>query len=90
MSTLDAARRKALPSSDFAIPEKAPGPGSYPIEDKGHAIDAEGRAEGKPVQGRVDAAVHRKFPNLGGNSQSHNSSTRGTSNPRASTQKMGK
>ena len=31
------AQRRALPKSDFAVPSKAPGPGSYPIPDKNHA-----------------------------------------------------
>ena len=30
------AQRRALSKEDFAIPEKAPGPGSYPINDQAH------------------------------------------------------
>ncbi len=40
MARLTAAQRKALPKSDFAVPSKAPGPGSYPMPDKAHAIAA--------------------------------------------------
>jgi hypothetical protein len=58
---LDAAARKKIPTSEFAIPEKR----KYPIFDKSHAANAESRASGKPVQARVDRAVHRRFPNMG-------------------------
>jgi hypothetical protein len=45
MARLTAAERKALPKSAFAVPSKAPGPGSYPITDKKHAAVA--KAYGK-------------------------------------------
>jgi hypothetical protein len=60
MAKLTTAQRKALPKSDFAIPSKAPGPGSYPINDPSHRANAKARAAGKPVQARVDRAVARK------------------------------
>lgn len=31
------AQRRSLPKSAYAVPEKAPGPGSYPEPDKAHA-----------------------------------------------------
>lgn len=65
MSKLDAAQRNMLAKSDFAVPSRAPGSGSYPINDASHARNALSRASGKPVQGQVDAAVHRKFPGIG-------------------------
>lgn len=65
MAKLTMPARKALPSSDFAVPSKAPGSGSYPIPDPGHGANALARAAGKPVAPQVDAAVHRKFPGLG-------------------------
>lgn len=65
MADLTTKDRKALPTNAFAVPSKAPGSGSYPIPDKAHARNALARASGKPVQGQVDAAVHRKFPSLG-------------------------
>lgn len=40
MAKLTMAERKKLPKSDFAVPSKAPGPGSYPITDKKHAAVA--------------------------------------------------
>ena len=67
MAELDAAARKRLPRSDFAIPEKAPGPGSYPIPDEAHARDALARvaADGSPEeQARVRRAVHERFPDI--------------------------
>lgn len=62
---LNAADRKKLPKSQFAIPEKAPRPGSYPINDRSHASNALSRSSGKPVAARVRAAVQRKFPGMG-------------------------
>lgn len=61
MAKLNAAARKRIPSSDFAIPEKR----KYPIEDRPHAANAKSRASGKAVESRVDAAVARKYPDLG-------------------------
>ena len=45
MAKLTMAQRKKLPLSDFAVPSKAPGPGSYPIPDKKHAGIAKGYAK---------------------------------------------
>lgn len=64
MGDLTTAFRKNLPKSEFAIPEKAPGSGSYPIPDIAHARDALARSSGKSVEDRVKAAVHKKFPIL--------------------------
>ena len=64
MAKLTTEERKKLPKSDFAVPSKAPGPGSYPIPDKSHAKNAEARASGKSVAGKVDAKVERKYPNI--------------------------
>lgn len=68
MAKLSAGARKAMPKTSFAIPSKAPGPGSYPIGDKQHAANALGRVEqhGSPAEKKqVKAAVARKFPSLG-------------------------
>lgn len=71
MSDLNAAQRKALPKSSFAVPQKAGTPqgkakgGSYPIPNASHARNALARASGKPVEAQVRAAVKRKFPNIG-------------------------
>lgn len=68
MAVLTTKQRKALPKSDFAIPEKAPGPGSYPLPDKSHGEIALGMvgAHGTPEEkARVRAKVHTKFPGIG-------------------------
>lgn len=59
MARLTAAERRALPKSDFAVPSKAPGPGSYPIPDKKHAAVAKGEAA-KHASPAVEAKVDRK------------------------------
>lgn len=65
MTKLTTAARKAIPKGDFAVPSKAPGPGSYPIPDRAHAANAKARASGKPVEAQVDRAVARKYPDMG-------------------------
>lgn len=62
---LTTSARKSLPKSSFAVPSKAPGSGSYPIQDKSHAQNALARSAGKSVEGQVKAAVKRKFPSMG-------------------------
>jgi hypothetical protein len=67
---LTSGARDAMPSSDFALPGRGEGPkgkgsGSYPIPDESHARNALARASGKPVEAKVRAAVHRKFPDIG-------------------------
>lgn len=68
---LNAAQRKALPKTDFAVPSKAGTPqgkakgGSFPIPDASHARNALARASGKPIEGQVKAAVKKKFPSIG-------------------------
>jgi hypothetical protein len=64
MAKLTARQRRAIPKSDFAIPSKAPGPGSYPIEDRAHAKNALARSSGKPAAATVRRAVARKYPDL--------------------------
>ena len=59
MAKLTAKTRNAIPGKDFAGPDR-----SYPIEDKSHARNALARASGKPVEGRVKAAVKRKYPGI--------------------------
>ena len=62
---LTAAARKAIPKSEYAVPSKAPASGSYPINDESHARNALARSSGKPVAGRVRAAVARRYPGIG-------------------------
>lgn len=63
MGKLSMGQRKALPKSDFAVPSKAPGPGSYPMPDPQHAAVAQGLAamHGGPVKA-VKKKAKQKFP----------------------------
>lgn len=56
--------RKMIPKQDFAVPNKAPVSGSYPINDASHARNALARSAGKPVAGKVKMAVKKKFPGI--------------------------
>lgn len=67
MAELSTADRKALPRSDFIFPDKAPGPGSYPVPDEEHGRDALARVEenGTPAERRrAIAFVSRRFPDM--------------------------
>jgi hypothetical protein len=59
MARLTAADRRALPTSDFAVPSKAPGPGSYPIPDASHAKAAASMSS-RFGSSKVKAAVKKK------------------------------
>lgn len=62
MAKLTAAKRKAIPSKDFAGPGR-----SYPINDASHARNALARVSqhGTPaLKSRVRAAVKRKYPGI--------------------------
>lgn len=64
MAKLTAAQRKALPKSAFAVPSKAPGPGSYPIPDAAHAKNAKARASqfaSPAVKAKVNAKANKKL-----------------------------
>lgn len=63
-AALSTAARKRIPKSDFVFPDKAPGPGSYPIPDRVHAGNALARSSGKPEEGAVKSAVYAKFPDM--------------------------
>lgn len=65
MAKLSYQDRKKLSKSQFVFPNKAPGAGSFPIPDKAHGRVALSRSSGKPVAGRVRAAVKAKFPSIG-------------------------
>ena len=70
--TLTAARRKRLPSEDFALPGKGAGPGgkgsgAYPIPNESHARNALARAaqHATPAeQATIRHKVHEKFPGI--------------------------
>lgn len=77
MAVLSTKQRKAMPAKSFALPGKGAGPhgkgaGSYPIPDKPHARNALSRIaqHGTPVEkAQVRAAVHRKYPDIGRDTQ---------------------
>lgn len=66
MARLTMAQRRALPKSDFAVPSKAPGPGSYPINDASHARAAAGLAamHHGPVKAVEKKSVQKGFSRL--------------------------
>ncbi len=69
MAKLTIAQRKALPKSAFAVPSKAPGPGSYPIPDASHAANAKSRAS-RFGSSKVKSAVAKKAKKFLGKSPS--------------------
>ena len=72
MARLTYKQRKKLPKSAFVFPNRAPGPGSYPIPDLAHARNALARVAqyGTEYEKRkVREAVYRKFPQLKKNKQ---------------------
>lgn len=56
--------RKKINKDDFVFPEKAPGPGSYPIHDKKHAVKAVQLSGGKSDHGAVVRKVKRRYPDV--------------------------
>lgn len=63
MAKLNAATRNALPTSDFAGPDR-----SYPIEDASHARNALSRVSqfGSPdLKSKVRSKVASRFPDIG-------------------------
>lgn len=59
MAKLSMMQRKSLPKSDFAVPSKAPGAGSYPMPDASHAANAKSRAS-QFGSAKVKSAVNKK------------------------------
>ena len=70
MAKLSYRQRKRLAQNhpeDFVFPPSEAHPlGMFPIEDEAHARDALARAHhlGPVVEGRVKAAVHRRYPRI--------------------------
>jgi hypothetical protein len=63
MAKLTTAARKAIPSDEFAGPDR-----SYPIEDKSHARNALARASqhaSPELKAKIHAKVSRKYPGIG-------------------------
>lgn len=62
MTRLTAAARRAIPTKDFAGPDR-----SYPINDMSHAVNALSRVSQygtDSLKEKVRAAVHRKYPDI--------------------------
>jgi len=57
MGIISAAARNALPAKDFGLPAQ----GKYPLEDKGHAIAAKGRAAQQVAKGNLSPAGEAKI-----------------------------
>ena len=57
MSRLTAKARKSLPKSDFGLP----GSRKFPMPDRGHAVDAKGRATQAVKAGRMSKATAEKI-----------------------------
>lgn len=55
------AQRRSLPDSTFVFPSRSPGPGSYPIPDRSHAVIAIRDATGTKDEAAVRRAVCAKF-----------------------------
>ena len=60
MAKLTMAERKKLPRSDFAVPSKAPGPGSFPMPDKAHEVAAKGLAGMHHASSSVKSKINKK------------------------------
>jgi hypothetical protein len=59
MAKLTAKTRNAIPTKEFAGPDR-----SYPIENESHARNALARSSGKAIAPRIRAAVHSKYPGI--------------------------
>ena len=67
MAKLTAAKRKKIPKSEFGVPSKAPGSGSYPMPDAAHARNALARVSqhGTPTEkAKVRAKAKREYPSV--------------------------
>lgn len=56
MAKLTSAKRKSLPTSDFAGPDR-----SYPVNDRSHAANAKARASQAVHEGRMSASEEKKI-----------------------------
>ena len=62
MAKLTASTRKKIPKSEFGVPSKAPGSGSYPMPDKAHAAVAKAyatRFASPSEKKKIDAKANR-------------------------------
>lgn len=62
MGVLKAKARNALPAKKFGLPgKKGNAKGSYPVNDKGHAVAAKARASENLARGRLSPAQAAKI-----------------------------
>lgn len=62
MAKLTAKARKSIPKSEYGVPSKAPGSGSYPMPDRKHAAVAKAYASrfASPAEEkRIDAKANK-------------------------------
>lgn len=57
MAILRAAKRNKLKASTFGLPEER----KYPINDRSHAINAEGRAKQQLKKGRISSSQYKEI-----------------------------
>jgi hypothetical protein len=57
-------QRKNMDKSDFVFPDRAPGPGSYPIGDRKHGGLAIGFSKGTKDEATVRRVVCKRYPDL--------------------------
>ena len=61
MAKLTMAQRRALPKSDFLVPSKAPGPGSFPVPDKAHRDAVPGLAGRSAAAGNISQGKAKRL-----------------------------
>jgi hypothetical protein len=75
MAKLTAKARKNVKPSKFGIPPKGGKPGKYPMENKAHAADAEGRATQMVKKGKLSpeqaAKIRHKAQHVLGEADTH-------------------
>ena len=75
MGKLTAKARKKIPAGKFGIPPKKGQPGKYPMPNKAHAADAEGRATQMVKKGKLSPAqaakIRHKAQHVLGEADSH-------------------
>jgi len=54
---LTMAQRKRIPKAEYGVPQKAPGHGSYPMNDKAHAANAKARATQMVNAGKLSPSM---------------------------------
>ncbi len=61
MAKLTMAQRRALPASDFLVPSKRPGPGSFPVPDAAHRRAVPGLAGRSAAAGNISRGKAKRL-----------------------------